>query len=277
MDKGTLTSSDVQAILADQVMVANRLNDTINTTVVAPQVLTGRTEAPGALSIQEDLAVPDAEFVAPGAEYPLTSIPGEYRIVPMTKAGLEAELTDEKIARDPEGALRRGLLTLASSVGRQMDRAAIAAITGNTGVLTYTGTKPTTAEGWIEVLLAAQAQSVEQDTRLNPNVVLSNYGDYATIVAKLRGARIIEAAGEGDALGLQFLRVQGLKGVWMVDPRFLGGIASWTLPSPEYARGDLGVETMSARTHRDSWRVRARFAGAAYLEAPQAAIKLDLS
>lgn len=275
--KSTLTSADVQSILADNVMVANRLDETIDETVVAPQILTGRSETNGAMAIRQQEAAPDAEPVAPGAEYPLATLGSSYRIIPMGKSGIEVELTDEDIARDPEGTLRRSMLTLASSVGRQMDRAAVEVLTGDAGVQEFTGNKPTNAEEWIETLLAAQAQAVEKDTRLNPALVLTNYGDYATIVAKLRGARIIDAGADASDLGLQFLRIQGLKGVWMADPRFLGGLAHWALPSPEYAKGPMGVETMSDRTRRDAWRVRARYAGAAYLEAPQAAIKLTLS
>ena len=105
----------ISRFLKDPTLIARRLRTLAEQRFIADVLLTGRFDATGGSiryetgeSIYADKA---PEQVAPGAEYPLTSISdGTEQVAKTAKWGRDSEITDEAIARRKMDPVNRALV-----------------------------------------------------------------------------------------------------------------------------------------------------------------------
>lgn len=284
----TGTAADAHNLLKNAPMLARRLGELLENTLLADFLLTGRLEAVGGSVLFED-APPtvegDAETVAPGAEYPLAVWTTSLNDARTEKWGLATEVTDEAVARLQLSAVNRSLDVLRIKVARQSDTAAMAAVKA-----AVTGTfDSTTAGAWtdaesiVAAVLSAQAAQDDTEEGVVYDTVVLKPSHYAAVMSTLVKGGVFPREAEGNPLTAgAFPTFMGM--TWTSSPRAdtrplladrtkLGALAFENLQSPGYARTPAGVEVQTDRlTGRDAYLVNARRVMAAAVLDPGAAV-----
>ena len=279
-------SGDVQTIntfLQSPTRVARVLRSILLMRYIADTLLKGRFNVVGGAVQYETgetiFTADDPRAVAPGGEYPLTTVgTGTSSIAKTVKWGQDALITDEAIKRLGFDPVRRALLKLANQNVRHIDSVALSAIASAvTGTQAAASTWPTaTATQILTDVLTAEAAIVNQNQGYNPDVVVVDPVSHAHALAKFAAAGYFsrENNGANPALTGEFPVIAGK--LWLstpnvpvagrallVDSDQLGGMADEDLGGPGYApAADPGTAPVEVKTMRDDeddqWRVRAR-------------------
>lgn len=221
-------------------------------------------------------AADQAEVVAPGAEYPLTTFgSGTLAAAQAVKRGQSADVTDEAVARWAFDPVQRGLRRIANSQIRQNDQIALSVIQSRvTDTFTASGTWDD-VERIIEDSLIAAAWAQEQRYNLGEevydyNTIVLKPTQHAKVVAKLVTSGVLPretnniVAGDGAAV-VNYLGKTWVTGIhvpfsdpFVVDRDQLGGMGFEDLGGG-YTRSENGLETKVIRDdRRDKSTIQAR-------------------
>lgn len=289
-------SGDIQSIdrfLKDTPLVARALRTIESEQFVSDRILTGQsyTES-GAVSYEQDQSIfadRSPRAVAPGDEYPLTSIgTGPAQTTNTVKWGQDSEVTDEAVNRRRYDAIRLALIKLVNSSVQKIDGIALSAvnsqITQSTpAIASWRGTG--SAPNILRDLLLAQTQMAKLKQGFRPDVVFVDMDTFAYVASdeKLQLLLARELPGLPNSpiqAGLDSPFVKRIGGfTWvtspvapitgaatLIDSTRLGEFVDELLPAPGYVRatgpGGAPVSMTQVKTIRedrnDRWRVRAR-------------------
>lgn len=208
----------------------------------------------------------EAERVAPGAEYPLTTFgSGTLAAAQVAKIGRSADVTDEAISRWAFDPVRRGLNRLANTQIRQNDEQALAVIQSRLTRTMAATAAWTSADAIIETSLMVAAQVDETMYNLGEdvydfNTIVLKPTQYAKVVSKLvtsgylpRETNNLVAGDSGivDYLGKSWVRGNHVpfSDPFVVDRNQLGGVGFEDLGGG-YTRSENGLESKVIRDDR---------------------------
>jgi hypothetical protein len=203
---GNLTTGDLYTIsryLNDPTMVLRALRTIADQIFVGNKVLTGQffTESGAIIYEQIESIFADRvpQGVAPGAEYPLTSVStGPAEIASVIKWGLDTPITDEAISRQNFDVVSRAFIKIVNSMVQQIDSVVMSAVvasitqTQSAGATTPGGSAAATAY-WdgsgtnkpniLRDVLMGEQQIRELKQGYNVDTVLCDLGTYALAIS----------------------------------------------------------------------------------------------
>jgi hypothetical protein len=273
----------IDRFLNEPTFIARRLQTMLELRYVGTSILTGRVQTSGGAAGWESVtgifADRTPKAVAPGAEYPLSTVGlGTPNLVKVTKWGEDSIITDEDIERRKVDSLTRALLFLANSVGAVIDAAVLtavySAITATAAAAQKwdgTGTTPNIVRDIMKAKASIKSQNLGYmpDALLVDDLAWANLATDASVSAAM--AREDKSnpvyTGRFEVLaGLEVIPVPTVNlpggvgtNAFVVDRSRLGFIAYETLAGGGYgSAGDL-IEAKAWRPEDiDGWRVRAR-------------------
>ena len=265
--EGQLTPEELHLLLQSPALIAQRVAELSKLGFIADFLLSSSLNAQGGGvyyetgATTEDLfASADPEAVDPLTGYPLVLLDGgKAAAVRTTKWGQATRFSDEKLAREGQSYLDRGVTRLVATMIRHVDSVAMAVIASKV-TSTSTAREPwTTAGKMAEHLFTAQQERADMGTGLTLDTVVLPPAKWARIIGMLvddkalpreQGNLIMTGRQPVDALGFTWATSPNYKGsnLLMVDRDHLGGMADEDLKSPSFSRGQFGnVETSSVR------------------------------
>ncbi|MFE3196258.1 hypothetical protein ACFXHA_45185 [Nocardia sp. NPDC059240] len=270
----------ISRFLKDPNLIARRLREIAEQRFIADVLLTGRYDATGGAiayeqgeSIYSDRA---PEAVAPGAEYPLTSISeGTEQIARTVKWGRDSEITDESIARRKMDPVNRAMTKQVNQMVKTVDGVALAAITSQ---VTQTSAASSSWSSGTATILRDVLRVVAQIRALNegydPNTIVVDDITWANVMSDPQIANLLKRedglapiyTGNFPSIaGLRFLPTPNIPvagTAFVLDSTQLGGMADEKLAGPGYvsAGGSIpGVEVKTIRDdNKDLFRLRSR-------------------
>jgi len=288
--EGKLSKEQIHAILRNPRVIAKRIADLTKMGFISDYLLQSRLDATGGgifYETGEEIFAADApEAIAPGGEYPTTSMTeGEIAAAKTVKWGIEDEITDEKIARQGASVMNRGLARLGNTVVRHVDRVSMAVI-GSKVTTTFAVPTFTTAGKLVEGLTAARSSRARDGLGVDLSTVVLKPEQYAKVIGMLVDDKALPRE-EGNILVTGQIPVNALGFTWAVAPHYeganpllvdreqLGGMADEDLGSPEFVKaGSFGVEGSSERGRRDNYEIRARRVTVPVVLEPLAGVQL---
>lgn len=290
--EGTLTTAQIQALLANPRVIAKRVQALADQRFIADYLLTGRFQATGGGIFyetgEEIFAADNPEAVAPGGEYPLTVLTrGELAAAKTTKWGLDSEITDEAIKRLGINPVNRALARLANQTVKFIDSVAWAVISSKVTDTIAASAAWSSASAIVDSLLRAQASEDDLALGLNRDTVVLTTTQYAKVLGifvnagvlpRENGNPIVNGNLPQNLLGFNWVTSPNITGTdpWLIDRDQLGGMADEDLGSPGYVRvAGVGIETKSIRgEENDQWRVRARRVTVPVVLEPKAGVRI---
>lgn len=285
----------VSRFLNNTPLVARRLRTLAEQRFVATSILTGRTTtSSGSLQyettegIYADRAV---EVIAPGSEYPLTTLTsGPIQQVSTQKWGQDSDFTDEAVSRYNMPVVSKGMVKLINTAAKNIDGLCLSLIAsvvtqtqGTAGTGNWTGATGVTI---LRDIMNAKAALMSLNQGYDPNVLLVNDTTWAaiasdaTLINTLRretAQNVVYTGQMTNVAGVTILPTPNLPaaGGWLLDSSMLGGIVTESLGGGYVSAGEL-LESKSIREDKkDQWRVRVRATFAPYVIEPNAAIKIN--
>jgi len=272
----------IQRFLQSPTQVSRRLRTLAEQRYIADSLLTGRFSATGGAILYETgesiFSGEDPLAIDPGAEYPLVTVgTGSASLAHVVKWGQDTLVTDESIKRRQMDPVERAFVKLVNQNVKTVDTAAIAAIasavTQSTGAAAAWSTAGTTAAQVLNDVLQAAASIRALNMGYDPDTVVVNDADHASVLAKFVAAGYFarESSGDNPALTGDFPVIAGMR--WLSTPNIvaadtalvldstqLGGMADEDLGGPGYTgQGPAGVEGKAIRDDdNDQWRLRVR-------------------
>jgi len=262
---------------------------------IADALLTGRyTAVGGAIQYETGesiFAVDNPRAVAPGAEYPLTTVTtGAASLAKTVKWGEDTLVTDEAIRRLLMDPVNRAMLKMVNQNVKYIDSVALAVIASSV-TATQAATAPwatATAAQILRDVMLAQAAIVGLNQGYDPNTVVVDDLAWAYALSAFVAAGYTPREGDDNpALTGQFPVIAGMR--WLKSPNLptagtalvvdttqLGGMADEDLGGPGYVNGGYrGVETKVMRQDEtDEWRLRCRRVTVPVVTEPGAARKI---
>lgn len=287
----------ISRFLNDPGLISRRLRTLLDQRYIADALLTGRFNVQGGAVVYETgesiFTADDPRAVAPGAEYPLTTLAsGPASVAKTVKWGQDVHVTDESIARQKMDPVNRALTRLANQNVKFVDSVALSAISSavTASANAAAGWATATAAQILEDVLLAKANIVALNQGYDPDTVVVDDVKHVYAMAKFVAAGYVsrENAAQNPALTGQFPTIGGMR--WLASPNVpvantalvldssqLGGMADEDLGGPGYSRGGngVGVEAKSIRDdENDRWRLRARRVTVPVVVEPAAARKI---
>lgn len=275
--EGVLSTEELHRLLQSPKLISKRIAQLADQKFIGDYLLVGKLDARGGGIFYENgdeviFADHTPEAVAPGSEYPRASMGGGTASAARTvKWGLETGITDEKIAREGQSHVDRGLTRLANSVVRHVDSVALAVVASKvTSAFAAPGAWSTTG-AIAQHLINAQQERAELGTGLELDTVLLRPAQWAKLVGMLIDDKALpREAGNIVVTGTQPISALGF--TWVTSPHYksanpllldreqLGGMADEKLGSPGYhAAGPTNVESLTKRDDsNDSYDLRSR-------------------
>lgn len=276
-------SGDVESInrfLQSPTLLNRRLRELAENRFISDVLLTGRyTLQGGAIVFEQNEGIyadRSVEAVAPGSEYPLTTVgTGAAAVATAQKWGQDALVFDESIKRLLMDPVSRAMTKIVNNVVKQVDSVALAAIASavsqTTGaVAAWTpGTVNTNPLYDIELAVAAIRglnQGYDPDTLVVNDTKYAHLMNNATVLAAMRredsNNAVYTGSLPGPIAGLRVLVSPNLpvaNSAFLLDSKVLGGMADEDLGGPGYSGQVKGVQGKSIRREEsDGWRLRAR-------------------
>jgi hypothetical protein len=291
-------SGDVLSInrfLKDPTLVQRRLRTLAEQRFIADTLLTARiTTDSGAVQYEQGESIYSdsaPEAIAPGGEYPLTSIgTGPAQIAKTTKWGRDAEITDESISRQKIDPVNRAFTKLINQMVKTIDSLALAAIASQVTQTTAaaaswagTGSTPVILRDILRAVANIRAlnQGFEADTVVIDDLTWANVMSDEKLAALFaRESKDTPVyTGTLSALGgLRFLPTPNLPSAGtalVLDSSALGGMADEPLAGPGYSGAAAGVQAKTIRDdENDRWRIRTRRVTVPIVLEPSAAWKI---
>ncbi len=274
--EGTLTAAEVHAILASPSRIARRVAQLSDQGFIADYLLQGRYTAQGGGVFYETgenpIADESPEAVEPGSEYKLIVLDeGELVAAKTVKWGIGTLITDEKIAREGQAVLDRGLRKLANTVISHVDGVAMSVIASKVTDTVASPAAWSTTKGIIGGALAARADRDALKKGIGLDTVLLNGTDYAAVMSTFLGDGLLPRE-QGNLILSGQLPAEVLGFNWVTSPQFsganpiildreqLGGMADERLGGPGWVNaGGVGVEAKSIRKEEnDAYQPQAR-------------------
>jgi hypothetical protein len=285
----------ISRFLNNPTLLARRLGTLVEQRYIADALLTGRYNAAGGAITYETgetiFTADDPLSVAPGAEYPLTTVAtGTASIAKTVKWGQDALVTDEAIARQAMDPVNRALTKLANQNVKYVDSVALSAIASAVTASANAAAdwSVATAAQILGDVLQAKANILALNMGYDPDTIVVDDVNYAYALGAFVAAGIVPREGANNpALTGEFPVIAGLR--WLATPNVpaantaivldstqLGGMADEDLGGPGYASaGGVGVQVKSIRQdEEDRWRLRARRVTVPVVVEPAAARKI---
>lgn len=273
------TAIEVHQFLKYPELITKSVQELTDHGFIADFILQGRYNAVGGSILyetgEEIFAVDAPEAVAPGAEFPATSMTtGQLKSARTTKWGLDSPVTDESISRMLFSPVDKAIQKLANSVIRHVDSVALGVIASQVQA-TVAATAPW--EGDAKAIIKSVMVGIARRERelvgqaFDFNTVILDPVQHAIIVSELLNSGQLRDTG-ANAIGTgEAVNILGKTWVtsphvpfsdpFVVDRNQLGGMAEENIESPGYSRtGDgVGVETKAIRDDkRELYDLRAR-------------------
>jgi hypothetical protein len=298
-------SGDILSIsrfLNSPLLVLRALRDLSQQLFISDKILTGQLYTDSGSVIYETnesiFADRVPKSVAPGTEYPLTSITtGPASTANTVKWGQDAMIEDESISRQKYPVVQRAFRKLINSHVQQVDSVALSAVnsavTQNTAcVNTWTGTG--TAPVILRDLMRAVSSVINLKQGFMPDTVLLGLTTFANVVSDPTLLNLLprEYPGVKDSTvasgwdnpylrrigGFTFVTSPNLPttGVaTLLDSSVFGAFVDERLPEIGYVMGDNGVQVKTMREDDvDGWRIRCRRTTVPVVLEPNAAWKI---
>lgn len=258
---GNLATQDIYSIsryLNDPTFVYRALATIADQMFVGTKVLKGQFFTDDGSIIYEQIesifANGNPQGVAPGAEYPLASIPtGPAQIATTVKWGLDTIITDESINRQRINVLEKAFIKLANSLVQQVDDVIMSVVQSaitqqfNAGSPTLTGATPgsgTTPSAWNgdgsnkptimrDVMYATQIIR-GQKQGYSPDTVLCDLQTYAAVIGDPTIAPTLPREDMGSANVGEAPVLQGINSGLGTRLFGMNWLASPNLPSSPY-------------------------------------------
>lgn len=292
------SATEVHHFMKTPSLIARRVATLADFSFISDFLLTGRYIAKGGAILYEtgeEIFAADApEAIAPGGEYPLTSMTGgELAAAKTVKWGRDSKVTDEAITRLLMNPVERAMRKQVNNMVRQVDGVALGVIASKvtqTFDTAATGSW-TTAKGIIHGALGAKAKLEEdmEEEGYDLNVIVLPPTQYAAVMAEFISSGLLPRESGNPLTGRAFPDILGL--TWttsnhmpftdpiLVDNERLGGMADEKIASPGYVQSpgtSAGVEVKSIRDEdTDSYKVRARRVTVPVVIEPHAAVRLE--
>lgn len=280
-------SGDVVSIsrfLENPTLVARALRTLAQQRFVSDAILTGRFEVSGGAILYEQnesiYADRAPRAIAPGAEYPLTTVgTGPAQLAKVDKWGEDALIFDETIKRQRMDPVQRAFRKMVNQLVKTIDSMALSVIAsqvtqstdasggGGSGNWAVNGT----ATIWRDVARAIASirglnQGYEPDTLLVDDATWANIISDDKIALLLRRESPQSPIYSGDLPEIGNLRIMATPNLpvsgkaLVLDSTMLGGMADEKLGGPGYVSADgVGVEAKTMRQdEEDGWRIRCR-------------------
>lgn len=269
-DEGNLTTEELHKILSNPKLLAQKVIELSKLGFIADYLLTSKLDGTGGGvyyetgATEEDLfAGADPEAIDPLTGFPLVLLEGgKAAAVRTTKWGLGTRFSDEKLAREGQSYLDRGVQRLVATVIRHVDTVAMAVIASK---ITSTSAAPsawTTAGKVAEHLFSAQQSRADLGTGLDLDTVVLPPAKWAKLIGMLiddkalpreQGNLVITGRQPVDALGFTWATSPNYNGsnLLLVDRGQLGGMADEDLKSPGYARSAKGPGVEAKSKYND--------------------------
>ncbi len=277
-------SADVLTInrfLRNPALVARRLRTLAEQRFIADALLVQRLPVDGGAvqyETDEGLYTDRAlAAVAPGGEYPLTTIgTGPASLAATVKWGQDTFVVDEAIKRQLMNPVERALVKMVNQTVKHVDSVALSSVSSLVTASAAAAATWATASAE-QIISDVMVRGVAPIRALNqgyePDTVVTDDVAWATAMAKFVAAGLTpREAGDTPLLTGEFPTILGLR--WLATPnlptpgqalildsRQLGGMADEDLESPGYVRGPdgIGVEAKTMRDDdNDRWRLRCR-------------------
>lgn len=274
-------------------LVARRLRTLTEQRFIADVLLTGRfTTTSGSVLYEtgETIYTGDApQPVAPGAEYPLTTVAnGVASLAATVNWGQDVPITDVAIARQNFGVVDRAMTKMVNQMVKTIDQLAMSAITtavtqSTAAIASWSGDSAAILRDIARAAARIRALNLgfEADTVVVDDVTFANIiSDQKFSLLLPREARDtpVFTGAFPVVAGLRILPTpNGVAGTALVlDSRALGGMADENLGGPGYvSAGGVGVQVKTIRDDdRDRWRLRCRRVTVPIILEPAAAWKI---
>ncbi|MGN0126070.1 MAG: hypothetical protein ACI38R_22740 [Rhodococcus sp. (in: high G+C Gram-positive bacteria)] len=286
----------ISTFLNSPALVARRIRTLADQRFISDVLLQARLEVQGGAVLYETgeplYADRAPESIAPGGEYPLTTIgDGTSQLAKTEKWGQDALITDESIKRRKMDPVNRATTKLVNQLVKTVDSIAMSAI--NSAVTQSDAARaPWDGSGAepkiLRDILDAKAEIRALNEGFEPDTLVVDDLTWAALAAdeKIAALRAREDRANpvysGDFFvigGLRVLPTPNLgmsKTALVVDSTQLGGMADERLDGPGYVSTDgIGVEAKSIRDDdNDRWRLRARRVTVPVVLEPRAAYKI---
>jgi hypothetical protein len=270
----------INRFLNSPASVARRLRTIAEQRFIADAILTARLPVGGgAIEYETDEGIyadRNVGAIAPGAEYPLTTVgTGTASIASTVKWGEDTLVTDEAIKRQRMSPVERAMVKMVNQLVKHVDGIATSAVATAVSA-SQAAAAPwatATAEQIITDITTAVANIRSLNMGYEPDTVILDDLRWAYTMSKFIAAGLTprESAstplltGEYPTiLGLRYLATPNLPTAGqaiVLDSNNLGGMADEDLESPGYVRGQdgVGVEAKTMREDKnDRWRLRCR-------------------
>ncbi|MFI6368919.1 hypothetical protein ACIBG0_40110 [Nocardia sp. NPDC050630] len=286
----------ISRFLKDPTLIARRLRTLAEQRFISDVLLTGRFDATGGAityesgeSMYSDRA---PEAVAPGGEYPLTSIgEGNAQVAKTVKWGRDSEITDESIARRKMDPVNRALIKQVNQMVKTIDATALAVIASQ---VTQSTAATASWSGGSAVILRDVLKAVANIRALNegfePDTIVVDDLTWAIVMSDTQISQLLKRE-DGLApvytgnfptiAGLRFLPTPNLPvagNAFIVDSGQLGGMADEKLGGPGYVSAGGGIPGVEVKTLRDEdkdlYRLRSRRVTVPVVVEPKAAWKI---
>ncbi|AZS07276.1 major capsid protein [Gordonia phage Clark] len=268
----------IDRFLKDPTLVARRLRTLAEQRFIADVLLSARlTTDSGSIlyetgeSIYSDRA---PEAVAPGSEYPLTTVgTGEAQLAKTVKWGRDVEITDESISRQKIDPVNRALTKLVNNTVKTIDSVALAAIAST--VTQASAALSSWASGTPNIfrdIARAKAKIRALNEGFEPDTVVVDDVTFANIISDPAFALLLPRESRDTPVftgnfpiidGMRILPSPNLAitgRALIADTVQLGGMADENLGGPGYVSAEgVGIQAKTIRKDdEDKWRVRAR-------------------
>lgn len=281
--------------LNNPAMYMRRLRSLLEQRYITDAILTVPLRAEGGSIVYETgesiFADRDPRAVAPGAEYPLTTLSsGTVSLAKTSKWGEDAIVTDEAIARQQFSPVERAMQKLVNTNVRFIDTLSVSAVSSavTNGSAATAAFATATVANILDDVTKAKAAILGLNQGFEPDTVILNDVQYANVLSKFVQAGIVPRETNGlnpaltgtlpDVLGMRWLPTPNALAstVLIVDSKQLGGMADENIGGPGYSgQGPSGIDGKAIREDReDRWRLRARRVTVPVVLEPAAGYKL---
>ncbi|MGW4582038.1 phage major capsid protein [Rhodococcus aetherivorans] len=287
----------ISRFLNDPTLIARRLRTIAEQRFIADVLLTGRfTTTAGAVQYEQGEGLYSdraPEAVAPGAEYPLTSVgTGTAQTAKTVKWGQDVEITDEAISRQKIDPVNRAMVKMVNQMVKTIDSVALSAIASTVTQNTDASAPWSGVSGTPAILrdvlravanIRALNQGFEPDTVVIDDLTFANImsdDKIASLLARESQDSPIYTGNLPEIAGLRFLPTPNLpvaNTALVLDSTQLGGMADENLQGPGYvSAGGVGVQAKTIRKDDDDkWRLRCRRVTVPIVLEPGAAWKIN--
>lgn len=289
-----LTTVQIHHLMKSPALLAKRAAELARQKFIADYLLTGRYLAVGGAILYETgeqiFPADSPEAIAPGGEYPLTTMTsGELAAAVTKKWGQDSRVTDEAISRLNISPVDKALRKIVNGMIRHGDGVALSVIASKieqaeaaAGAWTGTGAADAIVDTALQV--KAEYEEINDDYSFDYSTVVLKPTQFAKVAGAMIKSDLVPRESQNFALTGLIPDYMGFTWVTskhvpfsdplLLDREQLGGIATENIQSPGYSNVE-GVEVKSLRDDdTDSYKVRGRRVFVPVVLEPRAGIRI---